>query len=125
MKIRGVHHVQIAIPAGGEDAGRAFYGGPLGLAEVAKPEPLAGRGGCWFRGSNIEIHLGVDPEFRPARKAHLAIVVDDLEGAKLLLAEHGVGITEDDLEIGFRRFYVDDPFGNRLEFVAAEGSSEG
>ena len=124
MKIRGVHHVQIAIPAGGEDAGRVFYGDLLGLAEVAKPEPLVGRGGCWFRGSSIEIHLGVDPDFRPARKAHFAILVDDLESAKELLADHGVQISEDDFEIGFRRFYADDPFGNRLEFVAADERSE-
>ena len=121
MRIRGVHHVQIAIPGEGEDAGRAFYGGLLGLDEVAKPEPLAARGGCWFRGSSIEIHLGIDPEFRPARKAHVAIVVDDLERAKQELAANGVVISEDDFEIGFRRFYADDPFGNRLEFVAVEG----
>ena len=125
MKIHGVHHVQIAIPAGGEDTSRAFYGELLGLTEVAKPEPLVSRGGCWFRGSNIEIHLGVDPEFRPARKSHLAVVVDDLERAKQQLATSGVAISEDDFEIGFRRFYATDPFGNRLEFVAAEGPPEG
>ena len=112
--------MQIAIPAGGEERGGAFYGELLGLAEVSKPAALAARGGCWFRGQGMEIHLGVDPDFRPARKAHVAIVVDDLGQSKTRLSAQGVRISEDGVEIGFRRFYADDPFGNRLEFVAED-----
>lgn len=121
IHVRGMHHVQLVIPEGGEERGRAFYGGVLGLTEVAKPAPLLNRGGCWFRGHGLEIHLGVDRDFQPARKAHVAMVVDDFDGAKSRLSTLGVEISEDDFEIGFRRFYADDPFGNRLEFVAADG----
>ncbi|MDQ1708786.1 MAG: hypothetical protein QOG49_171, partial [Frankiaceae bacterium] len=67
--LAGIHHVQLAIPAGGEDSGRQFWGGAVGMAETAKPPALAARGGCWFRGGGLEVHLGVDPDFRPARKA--------------------------------------------------------
>jgi catechol 2,3-dioxygenase-like lactoylglutathione lyase family enzyme len=117
VTVRGIHHVQIAIPAGGEERGRAFYGGLLGLAEIAKPAALIARGGCWFRSASIEIHLGVDPEFRASRKAHVAIRVDDLELVRRRLSEAGVQVSEDDFDVGFDRFYADDPFGNRFEFV--------
>ena len=120
MSIRVFHHVQLAIPQDAEDEARAFYAELLGLQEISKPQPLAARGGCWFRGSGVEIHLGVDAEFRPARKAHPALLVDDLDELRRLLSEHGIALREDDFEIGFRRFYADDPFGNRLEFVSAE-----
>ena len=121
IELRGVHHVQLAIPEAGEERGRAFYGGVLGLTEVAKPAPLLHRGGCWFRGRGVEIHLGIDRDFRPARKAHVAMLVADLDETRSRLSAQGVEISEDDFEIGFRRFYSDDPFGNRLEFVAADG----
>ena len=77
--IVGYDHVQVAIPAGGEAAARAFYGGLLGMTEVAKPESLAGRGGCWFAAGTAVLHLGVEEPFAPARKAHPAFTVDELE----------------------------------------------
>ena len=116
-RLVGLDHVQLAIPAGGEDEGRRFYGSLLGLAEVPKPAPLAGRGGCWFVGPGVAIHLGVESDFRPARKAHVALLVDDLEGLRSALGAAGVTTKDDDAPIGVRRFYALDPFGNRLELV--------
>jgi catechol 2,3-dioxygenase-like lactoylglutathione lyase family enzyme len=113
----GLDHVQIAIPTGGEDAARRFYGGLLGLAEVVKPAPLAVRGGCWFVGNGMALHLGTDDDFRPARKAHVALLVGDLDGLRRGLDAAGVATRDDDAPIGVRRFYADDPFGNRLELV--------
>jgi catechol 2,3-dioxygenase-like lactoylglutathione lyase family enzyme len=115
--IVGLDHVQIAFPTGGEDTARRFYGGLLGLSEVAKPEPLAVRGGCWFVGNGVALHLGAEDDFRPARKAHVALLVDDLDGLRRALDAAGVTTRDDDAPIGVRRFYADDPFGNRLELV--------
>jgi catechol 2,3-dioxygenase-like lactoylglutathione lyase family enzyme len=120
-EIVGLDHVQLAMPAGGEAAARAFYGGLLGLREAPKPAALAVRGGCWFtgsgRGAAVAIHLGVEADFRPARKAHPALVVDDLAGLRRALEAGGVTIVDDDAAIGVRRFHAFDPFGNRLELV--------
>jgi catechol 2,3-dioxygenase-like lactoylglutathione lyase family enzyme len=116
-ELRGIDHVQLAIPPGGEDVAREFYGALLGLAEVSKPAALAARGGCWFAGGGVAIHLGVEEPFVPARKAHVALLVDDLEGLQGRLADAGVTIRPDDADIGVRRFHAVDPFGNRLEFV--------
>ena len=112
-----LHHVQLAIPVGGEDAARPFYADALGMAEVDKPAALAARGGCWFRGSGCEVHLGVEADFRPARKAHPALLVDGLDALAGRLGEHGVQVRWDDEFPGHRRFYADDPFGNRIEFL--------
>jgi catechol 2,3-dioxygenase-like lactoylglutathione lyase family enzyme len=112
-----VHHVQLAIPPGGEDRGRAFYVGVLGLAEVPKPPTLAARGGAWFRDDAIELHLGVDPAFTPARKAHPAIAVADLDALAARLTAAGVPVRSDGDLPGHRHIYADDPFGNRLEFL--------
>ncbi|HJP87718.1 MAG TPA: VOC family protein [Candidatus Limnocylindrales bacterium] len=117
--ITGTDHVQLAIPDGGEDEARAFYGGLLGLTEVPKPAALAGRGGCWFAGRGVAIHLGVERPFVPAKKAHVALLVDDLPGLRGAFATRGVEINVDDAGIGVRRFHAFDPFGNRLEFVDA------
>lgn len=112
-------HVQLACPPGSEDASRAFYRDVLGLSEVPKPPALADRGGCWFRGGGIELHLGVEADFRPARKAHPGIVVAHLEGLADRLRATGREATIDDAEIpGRRRFHVHDPHGNRLEFLS-------
>lgn len=124
-RITGLDHVQIAMPAGGEDAARAFYGGLLGLVEVPKPAALATRGGCWFvgagtvagGGTGVSIHLGEEADFRPARKAHVALLVDDLVGLRAALEGAGVTVGDDPAEIGVRRFHAFDPFGNRLELV--------
>ena len=115
--IIGLDHVQVAIPVGGEDRAREFYGGLLGMTELAKPAALAGRGGCWFAGGRAVLHLGVEQPFRPARKAHPAFTVADLDALFGLLAAHGHPGTRADQELpGVRRFHVFDPFGNRIEF---------
>jgi catechol 2,3-dioxygenase-like lactoylglutathione lyase family enzyme len=112
-----IHHVQLACPAGSEDTLRGFYGGVLGLAEVAKPMALAARGGCWFRGHGIELHLGVEEDFRPARKAHPGLLVEGLDGWAGRLRAAGAPVRYDEEFPGMRRFYSEDPFGNRLEFL--------
>jgi catechol 2,3-dioxygenase-like lactoylglutathione lyase family enzyme len=112
-----LHHVQLALPRGGEDACRAFYVGVLGLTEVAKPPVLAARGGLWLRADRLELHLGVEEDFRPQRKAHPGILVADLDDLALRLERHGSPVTWDDAFPGMRRFYSEDPFGNRLEFL--------
>jgi len=117
MQIVGIDHVQLAMPAGEEAAARHFYAAILGLTEVAKPEQLAGRGGCWFAGPGVALHLGIEADFTPASKAHPALRVADLEQARRTLEEAGVGITSDATLPHVRRFFVADPFGNRIEFL--------
>jgi catechol 2,3-dioxygenase-like lactoylglutathione lyase family enzyme len=112
-----IHHVQLACPPGTEPALREFYNGVLGLDEIDKPSALAARGGCWFRGHGIELHLGVEQEFRPARKAHPGLLVRDLDDWARRLQSAGYPVTFDDDFPGMRRFYSDDPHGNRLEFL--------
>ena len=112
-----LHHVQLAIPPEGEDRCRAFWGGVLGMTELQKPPVLAARGGCWFRGGGLEVHLGVDQDFVPARKAHPGILVDGLRDLADVLSAAGVEVTWDDEFPGHDRFYAADPFGNRLEFL--------
>lgn len=114
--ILGIDHVQVAAPPGCEDDARRFYGEVLGLAEVEKPEPLRARGGVWFRvGEAQQLHVGVEDEFRPARKAHPCFHVRDFDAARAQLVAAGVEVTDDDALAGVRRFYVHDPFGNRVE----------
>ena len=117
MQILGLDHIQLAIPAGGETEARRFYGELLGLDELAKPAELRARGGCWFALPNATLHLGVEPDFKPARKAHPAFRVPDLAAAEHRLSAAGVAITPDTSVPRVRRFYAADPFGNRLEFV--------
>ncbi|MFD3162578.1 VOC family protein [Herpetosiphon sp. NSE202] len=117
MQLIALDHIQLAMPAEQEAQARWFYSTILGLDEVAKPAPLQARGGCWFRGSNIELHLGVEADFRPARKAHPAFRVADLAQARAELQAVGIAIVEDSSLPHVRRFYAADPFGNRLEFV--------
>lgn len=116
-----LHHVQLAMPRGEEEAARAFYGDALGLDEVAKPPELAKRGGAWFRSGALEVHLGVEEGFTPARKAHPGILTDDLDGLAARLTAAGQNVRPDDAFPGHRRFYVDDCFGNRLEFLQPLG----
>jgi catechol 2,3-dioxygenase-like lactoylglutathione lyase family enzyme len=117
-----IHHVQLACPAGTEDRQRAFFSGVLGLTEIDKPQALARRGGCWFRGYGIELHLGVEADFRPARKAHPGLLVQDIDAWAARLAAAGYPVTFDEDFPGMRRFYSEDPNGNRLEFLEPIGS---
>jgi catechol 2,3-dioxygenase-like lactoylglutathione lyase family enzyme len=116
MTITGYDHVQVALPAGGEAAAREFYGALLGMTEVAKPPELAARGGCWFTSGEAVLHLGVEEPFRPARKAHPAFVVDDLDALAVTLTAAGHSCVPAAEIPGVRRFHTVDPFGNRLEF---------
>ena len=117
MKVVAIDHVQLAMPAGQEDAARRFYAGLLGLTEVPKPPHLAVRGGAWFESEGVKIHLGVDPDFRPARKAQPGLRVSDLHGLLETLRAAGHAISEGDAGDADEHVYVDDPFGNRLELI--------
>jgi catechol 2,3-dioxygenase-like lactoylglutathione lyase family enzyme len=115
--VNAIDHVQLAMPAGGEDKARAFYSGLLGVPEVPKPANLAKRGGCWFERGDLKIHLGVEADFRPARKAHPAFLVDDLPALTRILRSAGHEPKTDEPLEGYDRIYVDDPFGNRIELL--------
>lgn len=121
MSIVGIDHVQLAMPRGGEAEAQAFYEGLLGLPRVPKPPHLEMRGGCWFESESgsgaVKIHLGVEDPFRPARKAHPALQVQDLPALVEQLRGAGVAVRDDDPLEGYDRVYVDDPFGNRLELL--------
>lgn len=117
MPIVGVDHVQLAMPAGREAEARAFYAGLLGIPEQAKPAALAARGGAWFESGSLKLHLGVDPDFRPARKAHPGLLVRGLEALIGELRRTGYAVTPGEPLAGYLRVYVDDPFGNRLELM--------
>lgn len=115
--VQALDHVQLAMPAGREPEAVAFYEGLLGIAQVAKPPHLAARGGCWFEDGQVKVHLGVDPAFRPARKAHPALRVSRLAVLVDTLRDAGVAIVDDEPLAGHDRVYVDDPFGNRIELL--------
>lgn len=117
MSIYGIDHVQLAMPTGGEERATAFYEDVLGVPRVPKPSNLEARGGCWFELGDLRVHLGVDPGFRPARKAHLAFLVKDLQQLVERLIEAGCEVHDDEPLDGFDRVYVDDPFGNRIELM--------
>lgn len=119
MGVVGIDHVQLAIPPGGEAAAEAFFVGLLGMVRIPKPAPLAARGGAWFEGGSVQIHVGIEDDFRPARKAHPALVVAGLDDvvARLEAAGHEVRLG-DEID-GRRQRFVDDPFGNRVELVPA------
>lgn len=127
-----LHHVQVSCPPGGEDAARRFYADGLGMVEVAKPAALAGRGGCWFRAYDAqghvtaEIHVGVEESFAPARRAHPALLLDDVDAldrlaARLRAAGHEVDTRERATFDAYLRFHTADPHGNRVEVLAAPG----
>jgi catechol 2,3-dioxygenase-like lactoylglutathione lyase family enzyme len=113
----GLDHLQLAMPRGREADARLFYGGILGLTELPKPPNLAVRGGVWFALGPQQLHLGVEEEFRPARKAHPALVVRDLCGMRARLEQNGFKPYDAEPLAGYERFYVADPFGNRLELL--------
>ena len=118
--LMGIDHVQLAMPAGEEDAARRFFTGLLGLEELPKPPVLAARGGCWFQSGAAILHLGVEVPFAPAKKAHPALLADDIDALFSLLSAEGHQCVRSDNEIpGIRRFHTHDPFGNRIEFQQA------
>ncbi len=112
-----LHHVQVSCPAGGEDAARRFYGDLLGIPEVDKPPVLATRGGCWFRGEAVEVHVGVEDGFAPARKAHPAFLVEDIDDLAARASAAGFPVKWDDDFPGYRRFHTADGNGNRVEVL--------
>jgi catechol 2,3-dioxygenase-like lactoylglutathione lyase family enzyme len=125
VRIERIDHVQLAMPPGSEDTAAAFYEGLFGLQQVPKPPALAARGGCWFEDGDVKVHLGVEADFRPAKKAHPALIVRDLRTLVARLAEAGVAVRDDDELEGYDRVYVDDPFGNRIELMEPLGSPTG
>lgn len=122
MSITGLDHVQVACPAGSEPVLRDFYGGVLGLPEVAKPVALAGRGGVWFQVGRQQLHCGVESNFVPARKAHPAFLTTDLDGLAARLQTAGAPVHWDEGTVpGVRRFHTQDPLGNRVEILQLLG----
>ena len=117
MTVLRIDHVQLAMPKGKEEDARRFYAGALGFSEVAKPPHLAARGGCWFEHGALKLHLGVEDDFRPARKAHPALIVDDLGALAADLLRLGYRMADDQPPEGYDRIFVDDPFGNRIELM--------
>ena len=117
MAIIGLDHIQLAMPQAGEDKARAFFADILGLEEVPRPEALRANGGCWFEGGSAQIHLGVETPFTPARKAHPALLVDDLNALITELSEAGINFTHGKPIAGYRRGDINDPFGNRIELI--------
>ena len=119
FEIVRLDHVQLAMPPGREEEAEAFYSGLLGFERLPKPPALAARGGCWFARGLVALHLGVEQDFRPARKAHPALVVDDLPALEGALRAAGVEVRPNGDRPPGTGAYADDPFGNRLEFMAA------
>lgn len=121
MRVERLAHVQIAMPRGQENTARQFYTELLEIPEVPKPPHLAARGGCWFERGDLKVHLGVDEDFRPARKAHPAFVVTGLDVLIARLTAAGFEVVDDEQLAGYNRRYVADPFGKRLELMEPSG----
>ncbi|MGH8764366.1 MAG: VOC family protein [Burkholderiales bacterium] len=124
MTLTGIEHVQLAMPHGREQEARDFYEGLLGIAEKVKPPELAKRGGAWFENGAVKIHLGVEAEFRPARKAHPALLVKDLPALIARLKASKVPMSDDEPLEGYLRVFVSDPFGNRIELMEPNPAKE-
>ena len=122
MKVLGFDHVQLAIPPGSEDSARAFYVGLLGLVELPKPPELAARGGAWFQCGALQLHMGVEPDFRPAKKAHPAFRVERFDELLSTLRSAGCEVADDASNPAVRRAFTADPFGNRIELIAVEST---
>lgn len=112
-----IDHVQIAIPKSGENDARLFFGDLLALDELPKPSAMESRGGCWFATADRQIHLGIDADFRPAKKAHIALNTDSLDELRARLEGAGYRTEDNDDVDGRKRFFTHDPFGNRIEFI--------
>ena len=118
-RVLAIDHVQIAMPVAGEAAAREFFGGLLGLVELPKPAALADRGGRWFSVDGLQLHIGVEADFRPAKKAHVTLRTARLDELRQRLIVGGFEIQDDGQIDGHERFFTADPFGNRIEFIAA------
>ncbi len=121
MMLVAVDHVQLAAPPGSEDLLRAYCIDVLGMTEIPKPPVLAARGGCWFEAGFVQLHIGVEADFRPAKKAHPGLRVTGIEAYAARLRDKGASVTWDDNLPGHKRFYSEDPVGNRLEFLEPRG----
>ncbi|MGX1546762.1 VOC family protein [Streptomyces adustus] len=119
--LTALDHVQLAAPPGAEDLLRPYYVDILGMTEIPKPPVLAARGGCWFQAGTVRMHFGAEADFRPARKAHPGLRVTGIEAYAARLASHGAKVIWDEDLPGHRRFYSEDPVGNRLEFLEPTG----
>jgi catechol 2,3-dioxygenase-like lactoylglutathione lyase family enzyme len=117
MLLKGIDHVQTAIPVGGETIARDYYGKVLGMTELPKPVDMAARGGCWFAIGSLQLHLGAEAGFRPAKKAHVALIADDLAAVRDAVGAAGFVAHDDTPVDGRNRFFSHDPFGNRIEFI--------
>lgn len=117
MKVYAIEHVQLAMPAGEEKKARSFYSEVLGIAETPKPPHLARRGGVWFEDGDLKIHLGVEKDFRPAKKAHPALLVKGLDKLIEKCRSAGYEVVSDEPLEGYHRVYASDPFGNRIELM--------
>ncbi len=120
MKVVGLDHVQLAMPAGAEEKARAFYGAILGLGEILKPTETVSRGGVWFRCGSLQLHLGVEPDFRPAKKAHPALAVKGYADLLEMLVTAGYEVLEDTSLRTVTRCFTFDPFGNRIELISTD-----
>lgn len=121
VRIECLDHVQLAMPPGGEAQARGFYQGILEIPEVAKPPELMARGGCWFERGALKVHLGVEADFRPARKAHPGFAVSGFAELCARLRANGCAVRPEPVSSGPERAFVDDPFGNRIELIDAGG----
>jgi catechol 2,3-dioxygenase-like lactoylglutathione lyase family enzyme len=117
MYVVALDHIQLAMPAGEETRARDFYSGVLGLSEKLKPPNFAVHGGAWFQRGSLKVHLGVEKNFTPARKAHPAFTVDDLDGISALLHDRGYPVIFDEAIPATKRLFTEDPFGNRIELI--------
>ncbi|WP_175989104.1 glyoxalase [Bacillus sp. Marseille-Q1617] len=117
VSFKGIDHIQLAAPENCESDARRFYGEIIGLKEIPKPENLRGRGGCWFQFGSQEIHVGIQKDFVPATKAHPGLLVEGLDSFRSTLTLKGIEVKEDTPINGRNRFFVSDPFGNRIEFL--------
>lgn len=113
-----IEHVQLAMPTGEEQSARRFYSAVLGMTEIPKPEELARRGGCWFESGSVQLHLGVEADFRAAKKAHPALRCRDYDSLIAQLRAAGIDVKDDHSIPGVRRCHISDPFGNRIELIA-------
>jgi catechol 2,3-dioxygenase-like lactoylglutathione lyase family enzyme len=118
LPFSAIDHVQLAMPAGKEETARKFYTGTLGMREIPKPSELLKRGGCWFESGSVQVHLGVEKDFRPAKKAHPAFKCADYDGLVAKLRASEVEVTEPGDIPGVRRCHLHDPFGNRIELIS-------